>query len=114
MLFLPQMPEFGAGVAWYGFPNNGGFANGTIPADLVGDLESPMLIIHGSRDQASNITDIYNYTRQLDAADRYFELKVYQGKPHGFMIENGTLARDDAAEDAYTQMVTFFNRTLVR
>lgn len=112
MLFMPQMHEFGAGVAWYGFPYNGDFANGTAPAGHIADLESPMLIIHGSRDQASNITDIYNYTRQLDAADRYFELKVYQGKPHGFMIQNGTLARDDAARDAYSQMISFFRRTL--
>ncbi len=28
------------------------------------------------------------------------------------MIQNGTLARDDAAEDAYSQMITFFRRTL--
>ncbi len=97
MLFLPQMQEFGAGVAWYGFPYNGGFANGTTPAEHIAELESPMLMIHGSRDQASNITDIYNYTRELDAADKYFELKVYQGKPHGFMVQNGTLARDDAS-----------------
>ncbi len=112
MLFLPQMRDFGAGVAWYGFPYNGGFANGTTPEDHIAELESPMLIIHGSRDQASNITDIYNYTRQLDAADRYFELKVYQGKPHGFMVQNGTLARDDAAGDAYSQMIAFFRRNL--
>ena len=112
MLFLPQMREFGAGVAWYGFPYNGGFANGTTPEDHIAELESPMLIIHGSRDQASTITDIYNYTRQLDAADRYFELKVYQGKPHGFMVQNGTLARDDAAVDAYSQMIAFFRRNL--
>lgn len=112
MLFLPQMHEFGAGVAWYGFPFNGGFANVTTPAAHIAELESPMLMIHGSRDQASNITNIYNYTRQLDGADRYFELKVYQGKPHGFMVQNGTLARDDAALDAYSQMISFFRRTL--
>ena len=28
------------------------------------------------------------------------------------MIQNGTLARDDAAQDAYSQMITFFRRTL--
>lgn len=111
MLFLPQVHEFGAGVAWYGFPYSAG-SNGTAPTDHIGELERPMLMIHGSRDQASNITDIYNYTRELDAASRYFELKVYQGKPHGFMVQNGTLATDDAARDAYSQMVTFFRRTL--
>jgi carboxymethylenebutenolidase len=112
MLFLPQMKEFGAGVAWYGFPYNGGFTNGTTPAEHIAELQSPMLMIHGSRDQASNITDIYNYTRELDAADRYFELKVYQGKPHGFMVQNGTLAQDDASQDAYAQMISFFRRRL--
>ncbi len=112
MLLLPQMREFGAGVAWYGFPYNAGSANCTTPAAHIAELESPMLMIHGSRDQASNITNIYNYTRQLDGADRYFELKVYQGKPHGFMVQNGTLARDDAALDAYSQMISFFRRTL--
>jgi carboxymethylenebutenolidase len=111
MLFLPQMHEFGAGVAWYGFPYAGP-PNNTAPVELVGDLASPMLMIHGSRDQASNITDIYNYTRELDGADRYFELKVYQGKPHGFMVQNRTLARDDASMDAYSQMISFFRRTL--
>lgn len=43
---------------------------------------------------------------------RYFELKVSQGKPHGFMVQNGTLARGDAALDAYSQMISFFRRTL--
>ena len=38
-------------------------------------------------------------TRATDAADRSCGLKVYQGKPHGFMVQNGTLARDDAAQD---------------
>jgi len=62
------MHEFGADVAFYGFPFNSGFANGTAPAAHIAELESPLLMIHGSRDQASTIADIYNYTRQLDAA----------------------------------------------
>ena len=39
-------------------------------------------------------------------------LKVYQGQPHGFMIENGELSERFAAKNAYTEMVTFFDRTL--
>jgi carboxymethylenebutenolidase len=112
MLFLPQFKEFRAGVAWYGFPNNGGFTNDTTPASHISELNAPMLMIHGSRDQPSPIADIYNYSTQLDAADKYFELKVYQGKPHGFMIANGSLVRDDVAENAYTEMIRFFQRNL--
>ena len=112
MLFLPQMKDFKAGVAWYGFPYNGGFASDTTPASHIAELTAPMLMIHGSRDQASPVTDIFNYTRQLDAADKYFELKEYQGQPHGFMIVNGSLNRADYAESAYREMVAFFTRTL--
>jgi carboxymethylenebutenolidase len=113
MLFLPQIEEFTSGVAWYGFPYSGGQANGTPPADLVGNITDPMLIIHGTADEASPVADIYRYATDLDAAGKYFELKVYQGEPHGFMIgEDGQLAETPVAESAYEEMVGFFNRTL--
>jgi carboxymethylenebutenolidase len=112
MLFLPQMGEFRSGVAWYGFPYSGGFANQTAPASLVSDLGVPMLIIHGTADAASPVADIYRYATEIDSAGKYFELKIYQGEPHGFMIENGMLSETSAAQDAFDEMVRFFSRTL--
>jgi carboxymethylenebutenolidase len=111
MLFLPQM-EFKSGVAFYGFPYSGGFQNESKPADLIAQLKVPMLIIHGTHDQASKIADIYRYATDLNASEKYFELKVYQGQPHGFMVQNGTLSQSFPAKDAFWQMTTFFNRTL--
>jgi carboxymethylenebutenolidase len=114
MLFLPQIKEFKSGVAWYGFP----YASGTEgqprkPVDLISKLDSPILIIHGTRDQASNISDIYRYAGELDAANKYFELKVYQGEPHSFMLKaNGNLSQSFVAKDAYKEMISFFDRTL--
>ncbi|NYT08078.1 MAG: dienelactone hydrolase family protein [Methanomicrobiales archaeon] len=112
MLFLPQMEEFRSGVAWYGFPYSGGFANQTAPASLVSGLGAPMLIIHGTADTASPVADIYRYATELDSAGKYFELKVYQGEPHGFMIVDGALSGTPAAQDAFGEMVRFFSRTL--
>lgn len=108
MLFLPQMEVFNAGVAWYGFPNNGNPA----PADFVDDLDAPMLIIHGTDDNPSPIAEIYQYATELADAGKYFELKVYQGEPHGFMLEGGQLRDDDVAQDAFNEMATFFKRQL--
>lgn len=108
MLFLPQLSDFEAGVAWYGFPYNGD----TAPADLVNDLEAPMLIIHGTADNPSPISDIYNYATVLDEAGKYFELKVYAGEPHGFMLSGGQLRDDEIAQDAFLEMVDFFKRKL--
>jgi carboxymethylenebutenolidase len=112
MLFLPQMADFRSGVAWYGFPYSGGFANQSKPVDLIEKLKVPMLMIHGTHDVPSPIGDIYRYATALNASGKYFELKVYQGKPHGFMIENGQLSQSFEARDAYREMVNFFNRTL--
>ena len=108
MLFLPQIEEFKAGVAWYGFPYSGE----TQPADLIGQLSAPMLMIHGTADSASPIDTIYRYAGALTEAGKYFELKVYYGEPHGFMLVNGQLRQDDVAQDAFHQMVTFFHRKL--
>lgn len=113
MLFMPQIEELDSGVAWYGFPYSGGSATQPDkPVDALAGLEDPLLIIHGTRDQASNISDIYSYAVELDNAEKYFEMKVYQGQPHGFMIENGQLSQSFEAQDAYWQMMTFFDRTL--
>ena len=108
MLFLPQIDAFKAGVAWYGFPYTGD----TQPASLIDQLSAPMLIIHGTADSASPIANIYRYAGDLAAAGADFELKVYSGKPHGFMVMNGQLQTDDESQDAFNQMVTFFNRKL--
>jgi carboxymethylenebutenolidase len=108
MLFLPQIEAFAAGVAWYGFPYRGEPA----AADLVSDLNAPLLIIHGTEDQPSPIADIYRYATVLDNAGAYFELKVYFGEPHGFMLVGGQLRDDEIAQDAFNQMVSFFKRKL--
>jgi len=113
MLFLPQVQELNTGVAFYGFPYSRGNTNNTTPAEHIGELGDPLLMIHGSGDRPSPVDGIYNYTKELDAAGKYYELKVYQGKPHGFMITNGSLSSDAVAADAYNQMISFFRRMLV-
>ena len=110
MLFLPQIDDFKSGVAFYGFPYSG--ANQSKPVDMIDRLKAPLLMIHGTHDQSSPIADIYRYATELNASGKYFELKLYQGQPHRFMTENGELSQSFVAKDAYTEMVTFFDRTL--
>jgi carboxymethylenebutenolidase len=114
MLYLPKIKELSSGVAWYGFPyTSGSMSRPEKPADLIESLEAPMLVIHGSRDLASDISNIYKYAGELDTADKYFELKVYQGEPHGFMIDDsGSMSESSVAQDAYREMIEFFERTL--
>ncbi len=109
MLFMPQIDAFGAGVAWYGFPN---FGDPVTPADLVDEHKAPMLIIHGTKDRPSPIASIYAYATALGEAGADFELKVYANEPHGFMLDDGELRRDEVADDAFDEMVRYFRRKL--
>lgn len=108
MLLLPQIDSFKAGVAWYGFPTRGEPA----PVDFVPDLAAPMLIIHGTADEPSPIADIYGYAQTLTDAGKDFELKVYSGEPHGFMLQGGALRTDEVAASAFREMADFFTRKL--
>lgn len=113
MLFLPLIEDFKAGVAWYGFPYSGGSpTQPRKPAELIEQLKAPLLIIHGTADRPSPIADIYRYATELDAAKKYFELKVYQGQPHSFMLQGGQLLQTPLTQDAFSQMVSFFKRML--
>ena len=108
MLLLPQIKDFSAGFAWYGFPKNGNPA----AIDLVNELDAPLYIVHGSADRPSPITDIYDYAQALDAANKYYELKVYQGEPHSFMVQGADVNRNAAATNAFQEMIYFFTREL--
>ncbi len=113
MLFLPLIEDFKAGVAWYGFPYSGGSpVQPRKPAELIAQLKAPILILHGTADRPSPIADIYRYATELDAAGKYFELKVYQGQPHSFMLQGGQLLQTPLTQNAFGEMVSFFKRML--
>lgn len=108
MLLLPQIKRFNAGVAWYGFPYNGTPS----AADLIDQLDAPILVIHGTADGASPIADAERYVADLQAAGKSVEYKYYDGEPHGFMLQSGELRDDVVANDAFDLMVDFFRRML--
>lgn len=113
MLLLPQMKDFKSGVAWYGFPYQGGTEKKpSKPADFIKDLTAPMLILHGTKDQPSPIGDIYKYASDLDTAGKNFNLKVYQGEPHGFLLKEGKINETFASRDARDELIAFFGKTL--
>ncbi|MCD0169362.1 MULTISPECIES: dienelactone hydrolase family protein [unclassified Deinococcus] len=113
MLLQPQLRQFKAGVAWYGFPDQGGTAaKPQAPTALIGDLGTPMLIIHGTRDVPSPVAGIYAYAQKLDAASKTFKLSVYQGEPHGFLLSGGRLTDTPASRDARRDMLAYFREWL--
>ncbi|WP_104989621.1 dienelactone hydrolase family protein [Deinococcus sp. NW-56] len=113
MLLLPQIKAFKAGVAWYGFPDQGGTAaKPQPPTAFINQLSAPLLIIHGTRDQPSPVASIYAYAGRLDAANKPFKLSVYQGEPHSFLLQGGRIADTFASRDARRDMLNYFREHL--
>ncbi|GHF59010.1 carboxymethylenebutenolidase [Deinococcus metalli] len=113
MLLLPQLKQFKAGVAWYGFPDQGGTAaKPQAPTAFIDQLSAPMLILHGTKDQPSPIASIYAYAQKLDAANKNFKLSVYQGEPHGFLLKDSLIADTVASRSARQEMVNYFREWL--
>lgn len=109
MLLLPQIKQFKAGVAWYGFPDQGGTAaKPQAPTAFIDQLSTPMLILHGTKDQPSPIASIYAYANKLDVAGKNFKLSVYQGEPHGFLLKDSLIADTFASRDARRDMLNYF------
>ena len=58
------------------------------------------------------MTEIYRYAVVLNQSQKYFELKVYEGRPHGLEVQNRVANDSDIGKDAFNEMTTFFNLTL--
>lgn len=113
MLLLPQMKQFKAGVAWYGFPDQGGTAaKPQAPTAFIDQLSTPMLILHGTKDVPSPIATIYSYAQKLDAAGKNFKLSVYQGEPHGFLLKDSVITATPASRGARLEMLNYFGEWL--
>ena len=111
MLFMPQIDAFGAGVAWYGFPNSGDPAT---PADLVDELEAPMLIIHGTArpSQSDSQTSTPMRRRLAQAGAKILSSRYMPMSRTASCLKTADLSRDEVANDAFEEMVTFFRRKL--
>lgn len=113
MLLLPQIKQFKAGVAWYGFPEQGGTeTKPQTPSEVIDALESPLLILHGTKDRPSPIAGIYEYAQKLHEADKNFKLSVYQGEPHSYILNDGRLADTFASRDSQREMLAYFREWL--
>ena len=102
-----------AGVAFYGslvdppaqkslWPKN--------PIELAPEMKAPVLGLYGEADQGIPVSQVDTLKGALQAAGKTFEIKIYPGAPHGFHADYRPSYRQDAAEDAWNQMIAWFKK----
>ena len=100
---LATMYPFKAAVPFYG-------ANPK-PLDAVAKISCPVFGIYAGED--TRITcGVTALVESMIAHKKTFQMKIYRGTQHAFFNENRPSYNKEAAEDAWSLTVAFFNRYL--
>ena len=100
-----------AGAAFYGSlvdPPNPVWPKS--PTQLAGEMKAPVIGLYGEADTGIPVATVEAFKAALAADKKTAEFKIYPGAPHGFHADYRPSYRKDAAEDAWSQMQTWFRR----
>jgi carboxymethylenebutenolidase len=100
---LAAMYPFKAAVPFYG-------ANPK-PLDAVAKINGPVFGIYAGEDQRITC-GVAALVEAMITHKKTFQMKIYQGTQHAFFNENRPSYNKDAAEDAWTMALAFFNHYL--
>lgn len=106
-----RLPNFKAGVAWYGRLSARPDANNKTPIELAPDLKAPVLGLYAEKDNGIPLTDVETMREALKAAGKTgSEIVVYPGAQHGFHADYRPSFNKAAAEDGWQKMLAFFKQ----
>jgi carboxymethylenebutenolidase len=100
-----------AGVAWYGrlAARPGTTEVRKYPAELAGDLKSPVLGLYAENDSGIPLATVEAMRGALaHAGNTKSEIIVYPGTQHGFHADYRPAYNEDAAKDGWARMLVWF------
>ncbi len=107
-----RLPDFKAGVAWYGRLSGDYAANdteGRRALDMAPDLKNPVLGLYAEKDSGIPVADVEKMKAALKAAGKTgSDLIIYPGVQHGFHADYRPSYDKAAAEDGWKRMLAFF------
>lgn len=114
LLFTAHSREVKAAVAWYGQlrPAKTAGIRTVGPLDVAAQINSPVLGLYGEADLGIPVADVKEMEATLKAAGKTAEFVIYPGAPHAFFADYRPSYRDEAAKDAWSRCVAWFNKYL--
>ena len=97
-----RMPELKAAVPFYGPPP---------PVEDVPSIQAAVLAIYGGLDQRINQT-IPAIEEAMQANNKVYEKMIYEGADHAFHNDTSTRYNAEAARDAWTRTLAWFEQYL--
>ena len=88
-------------IGFYGRPSS--------VEDVLGDIDSPLLILAAGDDKATSQQENANFVRALSEAGKVHDYVLYEGAPHSF-FDRGFEQWQDECSDSWLQILTFIDR----
>jgi carboxymethylenebutenolidase len=104
LLFACNNEELAAAVVFYG--------RNPSPIDRVKTIQCPILGNFAGADMAITEPDINLLKQTLTKYKKTFDIKTYPEAPHAFFNDTRESYRPEAAKDAWTRTLQFFNKYL--
>jgi carboxymethylenebutenolidase len=104
LLFACHNKELAAAVVFYG--------RNPSPIDRVKTIQCPILCNYAGADMAITESDINLLKQTLTKYKKTFDIKTYPEAPHAFFNDTRESYRPEAAKDAWTRTLQFFNKYL--
>src|SRR6266511_3967667 len=80
------------------------------PTELAPEMKASVLNLYGEADQGIPVAQVEAMKAALQAAGKTAEFKIYPGAPHGFHADYRQSYRQEAAEDAWKEMIAWFKK----
>ena len=109
--YAAHSSDLKAGVSFYGppvDPPNPLWPKS--PTQLASEMKAPVLGLYGEADTGIPVASVQTLMAALLAANKPAEFRVYSGAPHGFHADYRASYRKEAAEDAWSQMQSWFRK----
>jgi carboxymethylenebutenolidase len=112
LLYAAHNRELKAAVSWYGQirPAITPSVRTVGPLDIATQINCPVLGLYGEADLGIPVADVREMEKVLKAAHKTAEFILYPGAPHAFFADYRPSYRPDAAKDAWSHCVAWFNR----
>ena len=100
-------------VVFHGFAfRPAGAQTGVEPYDLAGDVNVPMLVLHGTEDERAPMADMRRMEARMQSLGKVCSFVFYDGARHGFAVRTHPGYSAEAATPSFEEAKRFLEKYL--
>ena len=106
------LQDISAASVFYGGGILNALGDGPTPLERTSRMRAPLLGLFGEEDQNPTPADVARIEAELKGQGKAYDFHMYSGCGHGFHCDARSSYRPDAAQDAWSKTMAWFDRYL--